>query len=86
MPTHTLTSKRHATFPASLCEELNLNPRDLIEVEPAELSGERVRVLRPRKTPKRPWLGCLKQKTIVHESSMAAIRTSIVAGRTKDET
>ena len=85
MPTLTLTSKRQATFPARLCKELNLNPGDRIEVEPAELSGEQVWVLRPRKTPERPWLGCLKHKTPVHEYSMAAIRTSIVTGRTTNK-
>jgi len=85
MPTLTLTSKRQATFPARLCKELNLNPGDLIEVEPAELSGERVWVLRPRKSPARPWLGCLRQKTKVNEYSMAAIRTSIVTGRTTNK-
>lgn len=75
----TLTSKRQATFPALLCQELDLKPGDRIEVEPAELSGERVWVLRPRKTPARPWLGCLRHKTQVNEFSMAAIRTSIAA-------
>ena len=85
MPTLTITSKRQATFPACLCKELNLNSGDRIEVEPAEVSGERVWVLRPRKTPDRPWLGCLKLKTPVHEYSMAAIRTSIAIGRTSNE-
>jgi bifunctional DNA-binding transcriptional regulator/antitoxin component of YhaV-PrlF toxin-antitoxin module len=77
----TLTSKRQATFPVRLCEELNLSPGDLIEVEAAELSGERVWVLRPRKMTARPWLGCLGTKTQVEEHSMAAVRTSIAAGR-----
>lgn len=82
MPTISLTSKRQATFPARLCEDLNLKPGDLIEVEPAELSGERVWVLRRCRTPARPWLGCLGPMTQVDEYSMAAIRASIATGRT----
>ena len=77
----TLTSKRQATFPVRLCKELNLNPGDVIEVEPAQLSGERVWVLRPQKSTPRPWLGCLGRKTKMNDHSMTAIRTSIAAGR-----
>ena len=58
----TLTTKRQATFPAQLCDDLNLRPGDIIELEPAELAGERVWVLRPQKAPQRPWLGCLAGK------------------------
>jgi len=81
MPSLTLTSKRQATFPVQLCEELNLRPGDTIDVEPAEVAGERVWVLRQRRAPQRPWLGCLSRKTTVGEHSMEAIRTSIAAGR-----
>ena len=72
-----LTSKRQATFPVRLCSELNLNPGDVIEVEPAQLSGERVWVLRRQKSVSRPWLGCLQRKTKVDDHSMAAVRASI---------
>jgi len=83
--TLTLTSKRQATFPVSLCKELNLNPGDVIEVEPAQLSGERVWVLRRQQSASRPWLGCLQRKTRVRDYSMAAVRASIRAGRGRDE-
>ena len=85
MSTLTLTSKRQATFPVGLCNELNLNPGDVIEVEPVQLSGERVWVLRRQKSASRPWLGCLGNKTGVTDYSMAAIRSSIRAGRGSNE-
>jgi bifunctional DNA-binding transcriptional regulator/antitoxin component of YhaV-PrlF toxin-antitoxin module len=83
--TLTLTSKRQATFPVRLCKELNLNPGDVIEVEPAQLSGERVWVLRRQKSASRPWLGCLRNKTKVQDHCMAAVRASIAAGRGRNE-
>jgi bifunctional DNA-binding transcriptional regulator/antitoxin component of YhaV-PrlF toxin-antitoxin module len=81
MPTLTLTSKRQATFPARMCEDLNLRPGDVIEVEPAQLSGERVWVLRPRKTPPRPWLGSLSLKTAATDHTMESVRASIARKR-----
>lgn len=81
MATLTLTSKRQATFPVRLCKELNIEPGDRIEVEPAQWSGEQVWVLRRPKTTVRPWLGCLKYKTQVRNHSMNAVRASIAAGR-----
>ena len=82
----TLTSKRQATFPIQVCDDLNLRPGDIIELEPAELAGERVWVLRPQKPPQRPWLGCLAGKTAVANHSLDAVRSSIAAGRKKNST
>ena len=79
----TLTTKRQATFPVQVCDDLNLRPGDIIELEPAELAGERVWVLRPQKPPQRPWLGCLAGKTAVTNHSLDAVRASIAACRKK---
>jgi bifunctional DNA-binding transcriptional regulator/antitoxin component of YhaV-PrlF toxin-antitoxin module len=79
----TLTTKRQATFPVQVCDDLNLRPGDIIELEPAELAGERVWVLRPQKPPQRPWLGCLAGKTAVTNHSLDAVRASVAAGRKK---
>lgn len=82
----TLTTKRQATFPVQVCNDLNLRPGDVIELEPAELAGERVWVLRPQKPLQRPWLGCLAGKTAVTNHSLDAIRASVAAGRKKSST
>ena len=81
MPTLTLTSKRQATFPVRFCEDLNLHPGDVIEVEPVQISGERVWVLRPLKTPSRTWLGSLHLKTAVTDHRMESVRASIARKR-----
>ena len=79
----TLTSKRQATFPAALCEALNLRPGDVIDIEAAEVSGERVWVLRPRRPVARPWLGSLASKTTVRDHAMESVRASVTARRGK---
>jgi bifunctional DNA-binding transcriptional regulator/antitoxin component of YhaV-PrlF toxin-antitoxin module len=86
MSTITLTSKRQATFPVQVCHDLNLKPGDVIQLEPVELAGERVWVLRPQKLPPRPWLGCLAGKTTVTSHSLEAVRASVAAGRKKGST
>ncbi|MBS0263314.1 MAG: hypothetical protein JSS02_15335 [Planctomycetes bacterium] len=86
MSTITLTSKRQATFPVQVCVELDVRPGDVIALEPVELAGERVWVLRPQKAPPRPWLGCLSGKTTVAVHSMEAARASIAAGRNQRST
>ena len=83
MSTITLASKRQVTFPVQVCDDLNLRPGDVIQLEPAVLAGERVWILRPKKSPPRPWLGCLAGKTNVTSHSLDAVRASIAAGRKK---
>lgn len=82
MPTLKLTSKRQATFPARLCEDLRIGPGDAVDVEPVLLDGEQVWVLRPRKLLQRPWLGCLKGKAAPgKDHSLDAVRASIESKR-----
>lgn len=82
MPTLTLTSKRQATFPKETCKSLGLKPGDLIDLELRDEGGTRVWVLRPQPPRARPWVGCLGSRARrVADHSLAAIRTSIAAGR-----
>jgi bifunctional DNA-binding transcriptional regulator/antitoxin component of YhaV-PrlF toxin-antitoxin module len=85
MSTITLTSKRQATFPASLCAELQIGPGDTMDVAAEEVDGERVWVIRPRKGFPRPWLRCLDSKTGVQDHSMESIRASISVRRGKQD-
>ena len=48
MATIKLTSKRQATFPKQLCDQLNIEPGDELNVETRVIDGETVWVLRPR--------------------------------------
>lgn len=82
MPTLTLTSKRQATFPKETCESLGLKPGDVIELEPRDDGGTKVRVLRPQPARARTWVGCLGPRARkVRDHSLAAIRASIEAGQ-----
>ena len=77
----TLTGKRQATFPVHVCEALRLRPGDIIDIDAAEVAGERVWILRPRKPTARPWLASLASKTRVRDHSMESIRASVAARR-----
>jgi bifunctional DNA-binding transcriptional regulator/antitoxin component of YhaV-PrlF toxin-antitoxin module len=77
-----LTSKRQATFPAELCEEMGLIPGDELELIPRAEGGERYWILQKRKSPDRPWFGSLKAYAgNVEDHSIEAMRESIRAGR-----
>lgn len=77
-----LTSKRQATFPAELCEEMGLSPGDELELIPRAEDGERYWILQKRKSPDRAWLGSLKSYAKnVEDHSLEAMRESIRSGR-----
>ncbi len=85
MKTLTMTSKRQATFPKETCESLGLKPGDVIELEPRNEAGTQVWLLRRQPARTREWVGCLGPRARkVTDHSLAAIRTSIAAGRKGD--
>ena len=51
-----VTAKRQATFPAEVCAALGVRPGDYIALQEQRQKGERVWVLKPVRSPKRPWL------------------------------
>ena len=57
MGTIRLTSKRQATLPRELCEEMHIGPGDLILVEKVEHDGQSVWCLRPSRPETPPWFG-----------------------------
>lgn len=78
MPTMTLTSKRQATLPRELCEELGIHAGDQLDIDRAVIDGHPVWVLKPRHLDW-SWIGSAKPpKEISHE--MADIRASIGRG------
>lgn len=50
-----LTSKRQATFPNDLCEDLGVGPGSQLKVEKKILDGEIVWVLQPLFSSNREW-------------------------------
>ncbi len=81
MKTIRLTSKRQATFPKELCEEMKLEPGDTVLVEAKVVDGKRVWVLRPAKSYDRKWFGALRRYGKGKPHDMDSVRESIRKAR-----
>ena len=79
VPTIKLTSKRQATLPRSLCEQLHIREGDEIALEPRIIDGETVWVLRP-KALDWSWVGSVKAPANASHD-MDEVRASIAKGR-----
>jgi len=76
-----LTSKRQATLPKSLCEEMQVQPGDSLAVDRVELQGAQAWVLRPVRMENLPWVGALRSYAEGKNHDYDAIRRSIEEGR-----
>jgi len=85
MATIRLTSKRQATLPRALCEEMRLEPGDAVLVDAKVVDGERVWVLRPVSDAHPEWFGSLRDYARGKPHGMKAVRRSIDKAR-KDGT
>lgn len=75
----TLTTKRQATFPKALCDELKVGPGDEILLERKLVDRETVWILRPRQVDW-SWIGSMRpRKRVSHD--IEAIRASITRAR-----
>ena len=72
-----LTSKRQATFPAALCDELGVCPGDELQLERRVLDGKAAWVIRARRESTMPWFGALRDFAKGKRHDMHSIRTSI---------
>jgi bifunctional DNA-binding transcriptional regulator/antitoxin component of YhaV-PrlF toxin-antitoxin module len=84
MPTIKLTTKRQATLPRDLCEELGVHPGDEIALEQRVLGGETLWIMRPHKVDW-SWLGSAASPANASHD-MAAVRASIARGRKRERT
>jgi len=72
----TITSKRQATLPAALCEEIGLRPGSRVVLQRRVLDGETVWVLRSRK-PDWSWIGAARRYAAMRaQSSLLTITHS----------
>jgi bifunctional DNA-binding transcriptional regulator/antitoxin component of YhaV-PrlF toxin-antitoxin module len=74
-----LTSKRQATLPAALCEELGVGPGDSLTLERREIDGEPVWVLRASK-PDWSWLGAARAYARGRSNDWSDVERSIARG------
>jgi bifunctional DNA-binding transcriptional regulator/antitoxin component of YhaV-PrlF toxin-antitoxin module len=74
-----MTTKRQATFPRKLCEEMRLEPGHAIQVEQATLDGQRVWVLSTvAEPPEMAWVGALRRYAGKGARSLSMARMRIV--------
>lgn len=89
MKTIKLTSKRQATFPKELCEEMKLRPGDSVIVDPKIVDGERVwvvRPVRPVRVVETSWFGSLRRYAKGKPHDMESIRAGIAKARKRGRT
>jgi len=72
-----LTSKRQATLPATLCEELGVKPGDELQLERRILGGDAAWVIHAKEKPGMPWFGALSGYAAGKSHEMDTIRASI---------
>ncbi len=72
-----LTSKRQATLPVQLCEELGVKPGDEIILERQKTTDEITWLLKPKKKIQSRWFAQLKKYAKNKEHDMVSIRSSM---------
>jgi bifunctional DNA-binding transcriptional regulator/antitoxin component of YhaV-PrlF toxin-antitoxin module len=76
-----LTSKRQATLPRKLCEEMRLQAGDSIVVDAHVVEGERVWVLKRADRIQTPWFARLRRYARRKRHDLASIRRSVEKAR-----
>lgn len=71
-----ITSKRQATLPKALCNDLGINPGAELRVEKRLVNGEIMWTLRPN-VPQSKWFGSLRKYAKGKSHDMKVIRSSI---------
>ncbi|NLS92228.1 MAG: AbrB/MazE/SpoVT family DNA-binding domain-containing protein [Planctomycetaceae bacterium] len=77
-----ITSKRQATLPKALCDEMGVEPGDSLSVERTRVDDQDTWIIRPVESARKPgWLGSLKCYAAGKRHDMDSIRRSIEEGR-----
>jgi len=76
-----LTTKRQATLPKSLCDEMQVGPGDTLNVEKVTIGGESYWCLIPVREDGPPWFGALRKYGQGESHSIDTIRKSIESAR-----
>lgn len=82
MPKITLTTKRQATLPRQLCDDLGIGPGDRLDLERRTLDGEVVWLLRPSR-PDWSWVGVARAYARGKSHELDDVRASIARGRAR---
>lgn len=79
----TITSKRQATLPAELCDDLGVGPGDKLALERRTVAGQCVWIVRARK-PDWSWLGAARRYAKNRSHDLDAIEESVARGLAGD--
>lgn len=77
-----ITTKRQATLPKGLCDEMGLTPGDSLRVERRVVDGESLWVLLPKRNPW-SWAGRAKKYGMDKSHDLAEIGHSVGRARSK---
>jgi len=72
-----LTSKRQATFPVQLCQELGIKPGDDLILERKNIKGDIAWTLKPKKSVESKWFAVLKKYAKNKDHNLESIRITI---------
>ncbi len=79
-----ITSKRQATLPKALCDEMGVQPGDSLSVERTSVDDQDTWVIRPVEQTRKPgWVGSLKRYAVGKTHDMDSVRRSIEEGRSR---
>jgi bifunctional DNA-binding transcriptional regulator/antitoxin component of YhaV-PrlF toxin-antitoxin module len=76
-----LTTKRQATLPLQLCDELRVGPGDSLLVDVRVVDGERVWLLKPADAVETPWFARLSRYAKGKRHDLASVRRSVEKAR-----
>jgi len=76
-----VTTKRQATLPKALCDDLRLKPGDTIVLESREIDGEKVWLMKAQSDAPPTWYASLRRYAAGRPMDMASVRNSVAKGR-----
>ncbi len=81
-----ITSKRQATLPKALCDEMRVEPGDRLLVERRRIDDRDAWVLIPEPLQEPPgWIGSLRKYAVGLSHDMDSVRRSIKEARARDK-
>lgn len=72
-----LTSKRQATFPVQLCQEMGISAGDSLLLERRKIDGDMTWLIRSEKPVESTWFGAFKDYAGSKAHDMDSIRASV---------
>ncbi|OGV37118.1 MAG: hypothetical protein A2X48_04725 [Lentisphaerae bacterium GWF2_49_21] len=79
-----ITSKRQATLPVALCNQLGIKPGDRLLLDSRQIEGKRMWIVSIPEKAKTKWFGSLRKYSKGKKHGMDSIRKSIAVKLAKE--